>query len=197
MAMTKREQLLRIRDGYRAAHNNEPASAREMADWAVAQEMYKLPVFATARRCAEELADVMRQDHMMVDGGRRVRTMHSWTSEQRTLWDHIRTITRDNMKLSMALKRNGMVGEVKQIKTDLDFFNDLHADEAPLQMSFNFERDLADAGLIDLSSTAPEPRTGQPADAPPAIALKPLPSHLSSRLSGPVQPPPGSSPSVH
>src|SRR5205823_6136646 len=157
MAMTKREQLLRIRDDYRAAHNNEPASARHMADWAVAQGMYNLPVFATAKRCAEELADVMRQDHMTVAGGRRVRTMHSWTADQGMLWDHIQTITRDNMKLSLANKRNGIVGEVKQIKVDIDYFNDLHAGEPPLQMSFNFENDLADAGLMESFSNVPAP----------------------------------------
>src|SRR5712691_10426766 len=75
MAMTKREQLLRIKDEYRATHGNQPASAREMADWAVAQGHYELPVYATARKCAEELADVMRLEYMTVEGGRRVRTM--------------------------------------------------------------------------------------------------------------------------
>ncbi len=186
MAMTKRAQLLRIRDGYRAANNDQPATAREMADWAVAQKMYKLPSYATERKCAEELADAMRQEHMTA-GGRRVRTMHSWPEAQGTLWDHIKTITRDNMQLSLALKRNGIVGEVKQIKTDLDYFNDLHADEPPLQTSFNFEKDLEDAGLTDpSSSTAPKRRSFRSPAAARVLKFQSVPSHPSDHLSDPA-----------
>jgi hypothetical protein len=60
------------------------------------------------------------------------------------------------MVLSVAHKRNGIVGEIKQIKIDIDYFNELHADEAPVQMSFNFENDLADAGLLDPASSGQE-----------------------------------------
>ena len=180
MAMTKRQQLLRIRDEYRKSHNNEPASAREMADWAVTEGMYKLAQYATEQRCAEELADVMRQEHMTVEGHRRVRTMHSWSSEQRKLWDHIQTISRENMKLSVALKRKGIVGEVRQIKIDLDYFNEVHADEAPLQMSINFENDLADVGLLTSSANAPAPPTEPVPGVRRPRALKPVPSRPSS-----------------
>lgn len=181
MRMTKREQLLRIRDEFRSAHGNSPASSREMADWAVANGKYKLPDRATERRCAEDLSDAMRLDMMTVESGRRVRTMHAWPSGQGTLWDHIRTITRDNMALSVALKRNGIVGEIKQIKIDLDFFNDLHADEAPVQMSLNFENDLADAGLIASSSSGPDWRGGPPPVAPRRRVARPSNSRPSGR----------------
>lgn len=161
MRMTKREQLLRIRDEYRAAHSNEPATAREMADWAVAHGKYKLPDSATQRKCAEELADAMAMDMVTAPGGRRARTMHAWRQAQHTLWDDIRTISRENMSLSFAFKRNGMVGEVKQMKIDLDYYNDLHPDDGALQVSFNFENDLADAGLLNFAVTeigkSPEP----------------------------------------
>jgi len=171
MSMTKREQLLRIRDEYRAAHDNAPATSREMADWAVANGKYKLPTHATERRCAEELADAMRLDLMTVDGGRRVRTMHAWpASNQRTLWDHITTISRPNMELSVAGKRNGILGELKQVKIDLDFFNELHADEPPVQFAFNFEPDLADAGLLKPSSIELERLIGPPPPVPPEKA---------------------------
>ena len=152
MAITKREQLLRIRDEYRAEHDNAPATAREMADWAIAEGKYRLPHSAANRKCAEELAEAMRLD-FFTSGGRRIRAMHSFTREkQGGLWDHVRTISPENMAISVAQRRNGVVGEVKQIKRDLDFFNELHPDRPPLQTSFNFEPDLADAGLFDPSS---------------------------------------------
>ena len=175
MAMTKREQLLRIRDEYRAAHNNEPASSREMADWAVANGKYKLPSHAVERRCAEELSDAMRLDFMTVPGGRRVRTMHAWPTKQETLWDHIRTITPEKMRLSVAFQRNGVVGVLKQIKIDLDYFNELPAD-SQIQTSFNFEPDLADAGLLTSSSEPAQPTSPTPA-AVPLKGFRRVPSH--------------------
>jgi len=181
MRMTKKEQLLRIRDEYRAEHGNEPATAREMGDWAVATGRYKLPEHATARKCAEEIADAMALDMVTVVGGRRVRTMHAWRNEQRTLWDHIGTISRNNMALSVAFKRNGIVGEVKQIKIDVDHFNELHPDDPALQVSFNFENDLADAGLLNFSSIEQEPQSVRPPGALLPTSLRRGPSRPSSR----------------
>lgn len=59
LRMTKRDQLLRIRDEYRTAHDNTPATAREMADWAVANGKYRLPVHLTERKCAEGVNPVL------------------------------------------------------------------------------------------------------------------------------------------
>jgi hypothetical protein len=179
--MTKKQQLLRLRDAFRNAHDNKPATAREMADWAVENGLYKLPIYATERKCAEELADALRQEYMTVSGGRRVRTMHAWTDQQRQLWDHIDTISRPNMKMALALKRNGIVGEVKQIKTDMDYYNERHADEPPLQFSFDFHRDLEDAGLTNPPPSNEHSRQVAPTPgAPPRRVLRLVPSRASS-----------------
>ena len=99
MAMSKRDQLLRIKDEYRAAHENKPATTREMAEWAVANRKYKLRPFEAETKCAAELGDGLRMSYMTVQG-RRVRIMHAYPSPQGDLWDDIRTVSRDNMKLS-------------------------------------------------------------------------------------------------
>jgi hypothetical protein len=148
--MTKHEQLIRLKNEYRAAHGNAPASPRDIADWAVTKGMYALAPHAAARRCAQELADAMRTEFFTVAGGRRVRVMHAWASPQGNLWDDIRTISRENMEISLAQKRNGIVGEVKQIRQDMDYFDSLHPDDPRLQMSFDFTNDLADAGLLEV-----------------------------------------------
>lgn len=187
--MTKKEQLLRIRDEFRAEHDNAPATARDMGEWAVATGRYKLPPHATERKCAEELADAMAMDMTTVSGGRRVRTMHTWRSEQRNLWDHIATISTPDFTLSMAYQRNGALGIVKQMKTDLDYFNELHPDGPAVQVSFNFENDLADAGLLNFSSSENEPRGVRPPGTLPPRGLRRGPSRPSSRQSGPSRGP--------
>jgi len=192
--MTKRDQLIRIVDEYRAEHDNSPATSREMGDWAVETRRYKLPPFATQRRCAEELSEVMGLDMFTAPSGRRVRRMHAWRDQQRTLWDNMNTITRDNMSLALAYRRNTVVGEVKQMKIDLDYFNDLHPDDLALQMSFNLENDLADAGLLNFSSSEPGQPSVPPPGVPPRRGSQRGPSRPSSRPSGPVRRPPDSSP---
>ncbi len=37
-----------------------------------------------------------------------------------------------------------IVGECRQLKTDLDSFNDAHSDEEPMQISFDFNMDIAE-----------------------------------------------------
>jgi len=198
LTLTKKQQLLRIRDEFRAEHDNVPATAREMGDWAVATGRYKLPEHATARRCAEELADAMALDMMTVSSGRRIRTMHAWrAAAQGTLWDHIETISREHMQLSLAFARNRVAGELKQVKIDLDYFNDLHPDDPELQMSFNFTGDLADAGLLGPSASEPSRQPGSPPDSRRRRAWKPELSPQTYRPSDRASPSPASSPSAH
>jgi hypothetical protein len=149
LSKSKHDQLLAIKDAYLAEHGLGPISPREMAEWAVSKKMYALPAFAAVRRCAEELAEAMRTHYLTDEHGHRVRVMHPATDGQGTLWDDIRTATREHMEVSVAQRRDGIVADVKQLKTDVDFYNRLHRDEPPLQLSFNFTNDLADAGLLD------------------------------------------------
>lgn len=162
MSMTKREQLLRIKKEYREAHENVPATAREIADWAVSAGLYKLPTSAAERQLANELSDALRVEYLTDDRGNRVRVNHAIHNAQGSLWDEIQTISRANMKLSVAQKRNGMAGEAKQIQRDLNYFNELHADEAPIQTSFDFNADLADEGLVSEHFDAVEQLIAQP-----------------------------------
>ena len=165
--MTKADMLQRIIEEYRAEHENVPATSRDMGDWAVATGRYKSPPNATERKCAEELSEVMGTHMMTVSGGRRVRAMHTWHSGQGNLWDHINTISRPNFELSMAYQRNGCFGIVKHMKVALDYFNnDLHPDGPAVQVSFNFENDLADAGLLNFSSSEHEQPSGPPPASP-------------------------------
>ena len=162
MSMSQRDQLLRIKNKYRESHGTEPASARDISDWAVAEGLYKLHPYAAQKQLANELSDALRVEYINDHRGNRVRVNHSIPKAQGQLWDEIRTISHDNMQLSVAQKRNGMAGEAKQIQRDLNYFNDLHADDAPIQTSFDFTDDLLDAGLLSAFSSELEQLIGQP-----------------------------------
>ena len=80
--------------------------------------------------------------------GRRVRVKHPVVTrkgaEQTVLWDDLRTAPRKHMEVAFAQRRNQIVGDCRQLKTDVDSFNDLRPSESPIQIVFNFTNDLAE-----------------------------------------------------
>ena len=90
----------------------------------------------------------MREEYITDAMGRRVRVKHPATvrrgSEQLVLWDDLRTATREHMKLSFQQRRQQIVGDCRQLKIDIDSYNDRYASIEPIQMIFDFTRDLAE-----------------------------------------------------
>ena len=48
------------------------------------------------------------------------------------------------MHMSFQQHRRKIVGECRQLKTDLDSYNDAHSNDEPMQISFDFNMDLAE-----------------------------------------------------
>lgn len=141
-------QMQRIVRDYRLAGHPWPASSRAMADWAIRTGKWELPASAAVNRCAEDLSRAMREEFMTDKKGRRVRVKHPVSTrkggEQTVLWDDIRTAPRVHMELAFAQRRNQIVGDCKQLKADVDSFNDVRASTNPIQIVFNFTNDLAE-----------------------------------------------------
>ena len=53
------------------------------------------------------------------------------------------------MEVAVANRRNQILGECRQLKTDLDSYNDRHHLEHPIQASFDFTVDLEELGQLD------------------------------------------------
>ena len=90
----------------------------------------------------------MREEYITDAHGRRVRVKHPATvqrgGEQLVLWDDLRTASRDHMKLSFQQRRQQIVGDCRQLKTDVDSYNDRNLGDQPIQMIFDFTMDLAE-----------------------------------------------------
>ena len=146
--MTYLKQMQLIVNDYRSANQTWPATAREIAAWAIRQARWDMPAAAVEKKCAEDLADAMRELYFTDSNGRRVRALHPATVRRQgvlfTEWDDLRTATRKHMQISFQQHRKSIVGECRAPKTAQDSYNDLHPDEPPLQVSFNFNMDLAE-----------------------------------------------------
>jgi hypothetical protein len=150
---TYSKQMQKIVDDYRAAGEPWPTSARNIADWAILTGRWIMPTSAIRRRCADDLAAAMREEYYTDRRGRRVRVLHPAPllvdGQREMIWDDIRTATRPHMQLSFQNRRQGIVGDCRQFKVDVDSYNESHPDQEPIQIVFNFERDLAEFDAAD------------------------------------------------
>ena len=107
-----------------------------------------MPHSVVLDRCANDIGEAMAEMYMTDEKGRRVRLLHPATIKRQgvlfTEWDDIRTMPRAHMQLSSQQKRKSIVGECRQLKTDIDSFNDARSTEKPIQISFDFTMDLAE-----------------------------------------------------
>ncbi len=143
---TYNEQLQRIVDRYRDAGQAWPASARQIAAWAVRERLWMPQPSALIGRCAEDLARAMREEYIVDPQGRSVRAKHAarmtQDGEQLVLWADIRTAERQHMEIAFQQRRQQIVGDCRQLKADADSYNENISTERPIQMVFDFTQDL-------------------------------------------------------
>ena len=150
---TYTKQMHRIVQDYRAAGEPWPTSAKAIADWAILTRRWQMPAAAIRKKCSDDIAAAMREEYITDPKGRRVRMLHPASiksnGEQLVLWDDIRTAPRNHMEVSFQQRRQGIVGDCRQFKVDVDSYNDAHAEAVPIQIVFYFTIDLAELEAAD------------------------------------------------
>lgn len=151
MSNTYNKQLMRIVASYRGSHDNRPASAREIAHWAYSRGLWEPQAGDLISRCVDELSRAMREEYIVDAQGRSVRAMHVARREvdghQIPIWDHITTASRAHMLIAFQTRRRQVLGDCRQLKTDVDSYNDNRSLDRPIQVSFNFGVDLEEEAL--------------------------------------------------
>jgi len=142
MSIAYREQLQTIVTKYIEAGEEWPATTRQIAGWAVRENFWAPHPSSIISQCAEELSHAMRDEYIVDPQGRSVRAKHAARVEQAVLWGDIRTAPRLHMEIAFKQRRQQIVGDCRQLKADVDSFNDNRSPERPIQMSFNFTNDL-------------------------------------------------------
>lgn len=150
---TKTEQLQYIAEKYRDAGKQWPASTTMMARWAIENGMWEPQRGSAVRQCAKELAQALREEYFTDPQGRRVRRMHALRDmsempngeeRQMMLWVNIFDATPQQMQAALQQRRMQIIGDCRQLKTDVDSYNDNNKYDAQIQMTFDFRDDLAE-----------------------------------------------------
>jgi hypothetical protein len=133
---------------YMAAHGEGPIDLNDVFRWARQHKLWEPPAAKMISIFKREMARAAREEYYTDPQGRKVRKKHAVVftkdEKQQSLWDDITTATPNHMKMSLQQRRRGALGEVVQTKTDMDSYNDNNRYGAEIQMSFNFDEDLAE-----------------------------------------------------
>ena len=145
---TYAEQMQAIVTNYIDAGEPWPASTHEIASWAIRNGRWAAHPSSLVDLCADQLARAMREDYIADPQGRRVRAKHAARirrhGEQISLWADIRTADRTHMEVAFQQRRQQIVGDCRQLKVDVDSYNENRTPANPIQMVFDFTQDLAE-----------------------------------------------------
>ena len=150
--MSYTEQLQGIVQRYREAHQPWPASARDIGAWAIENGLWAPQQSFVLKQCAHELAQAMREEYITDPQGRSVRAKHAVITqrggEQIALWADIHTATKEHLEIAFQQRRQHILGECRQLKTDVDSYNQNLNPGEPIQMVFDFTLDLDELEVL-------------------------------------------------
>jgi hypothetical protein len=145
---TKAEHFQNVWHAYIREKGGEPAELRDLAKWAVSKGHADIPKIDPYDVLADDFARALRSETRTDSSGRTYRMNHAARKRdgggQRTFWATIDYAPRPHMEMAFAQRRNQIVGECIQLKTDVDVFNQRHPTEPKVQLSLNFEDDVAE-----------------------------------------------------
>ena len=148
-----KDQILAIVERYIASGGEVPINPRAVARWAVTNHEWDRTKSVAITLCTRDISKALRVDFYTDQQGRRVRANHSirilkvspsGTREQMTLWDDHRAMPRDFAERSFQQRRQQIVGNCKQLKADVDSFNDRNVEGKPIQLVLDFTYDIAE-----------------------------------------------------
>lgn len=150
------DALQQIVQKYRDAGQTWPTDKRTIAAWAYAEGLWKPARKSVIDELAKDLGRAMREEYITDPQGRSVRRKHARRVEvespdgeikQMTLWDDITTATPEHMQFSFQQRRQIVLSDCSQLKSDVDSYNQNWNNGEPLQFSFDFTEDLEEMGM--------------------------------------------------
>src|SRR4051812_45884964 len=112
------EQMQSLWKQYEDAGEPVPATAHDVAAWAVRKRLWIPQPADVIDQCAEDLSRALRESYLTDRRGRRVRVMHAARvlkdGKQLSFWADIRTAPRAHMELAFRQRRIQIVGDCRQ-----------------------------------------------------------------------------------
>jgi hypothetical protein len=146
---TKNELLQQIWHNYDAKQDHKPTSAREAVEWAVKEGVLELPDIDPYDVLAGQMSNALRDEYQTDNQGRRYRVNHAVRvtkgGVQYTFWAAMGYAPHEHMERAFTQRREQIVGDNVQLKTDVDVYNDMNRGKRPeIQLVLDYTEDVAE-----------------------------------------------------
>jgi hypothetical protein len=150
---TKVERLQQIWHKYDAERSHKPTSAREAVEWAVKEGILDLPEVDPYDILAGQMSQALREEYSQDVQGRRYRVNHAVrvtkAGVQYTFWGVMGFASHEHMQKAFTQRREQIVGDNAQLKTDIDVYNDLVSGKHPaIQLVLDYTDDVAEREIM-------------------------------------------------
>jgi len=125
----------------------------EVAAWAYKNGLHKPNLKTVIDAIATDIAQAFREEYRTDELGQRYRAKHAVRSKQgnksMSLWADIddERAPREHFVRSFAQRRQQIVGDCYQLKTDIDVYNAKDPSQAPIQIPLDFTYDVEELQL--------------------------------------------------
>lgn len=148
--MSQHQDKQKVIRYYKEQTGEKDVDMKEVAKWAVAKGLLKLPkprdpYDILKERLSEAARIETRYDNKT---GMPYRVNHAYVvvqgGEQFTLWADIDdpSTTRKKMHMSAVMRRNQIVSDGVQLTLDLNHWNNIHPEEEPIKMPMDITEDI-------------------------------------------------------
>lgn len=126
----------------------------EVAAWAYRNGLHKPNLKTVIDAIATDIAQAFREEYRTDESGQRYRAKHAVRSKQGnktlSLWADIddTRAPRAHFVRSFAQRRQQIVGDCFQLKTDVDVYNAKDPSQKPIQIPLDFEYDVEELQLL-------------------------------------------------
>src|ERR1700684_3112420 len=150
VVMASRNEIMqRIWHRYESGREHKPSSARQAVEWAVEEGLLNLPEVDPYDILADYMRDAVRDEHRTDEQGRRYRVNHAVRvtrqGVQYTFWGVLGHVPHDHMQKAFAQRRELIIGDNFQLKTDVDVYNEKYrGNNPPIQLILDYTDDIAE-----------------------------------------------------
>jgi hypothetical protein len=163
-------QMMMVVEEYMRSHDLTDMADVDIDDfaaWAWNNHRWSVPQIDPIRVIRRQAARALRDSFDLDPQERLVRRFHHFVAEDPETrdkidhWVDIQTAPPEQMELSFAVRRRGIFDDVRQLKTDLDSYNQNNHFGASLQMDFNFNVDLQEQSFpVEYPTEPPDDGNG-------------------------------------
>lgn len=157
--MTKTELYQELFRQYQNEHDHKISGTREVVDWAVENGLLPVPQIDPLDISAGEMSRALREECATDAKGRRYRVnqavRYTKKGAQVTMWGIEGFVDPSHSIMSFAQRREQIIGDCLQLKTDVDVHNDKHSDIGQqYELDLDFTQDVAEREVSHYESAA-------------------------------------------